>query len=90
MPDDRLERTRAAYRCGRSFVIMPWRHCDCRGCTNARWIAQHYADPLPVTTAWYMDPNLRAMDPKLVADPRALQRELNRLNFEKTERLWPS
>lgn len=36
MPDKRLERNRAQYRCNRSFVLVPWQHCDCNACAFAR------------------------------------------------------
>lgn len=36
MPEERHERTREAYRCGRSFILVPWQHCDCTGCKFAR------------------------------------------------------
>ncbi len=44
MPDQRLERLRASYRCGRSFVLEPWEHCDCRGCTFARHMRRNWAE----------------------------------------------
>lgn len=44
MPDGRLENTRKSYRCGRSFVIIPWPHCDCRGCNYARQVPRLIAE----------------------------------------------
>ena len=41
MSEARLERCRASYRCNRSFILVPWPHCDCRGCAFARTLLRN-------------------------------------------------
>jgi len=64
MPEARLQKTRESYRCGRSFVLTPWLHCDCRHCDYARRVPQLLADgwreirERGIDNTWLMDPNI--------------------------------
>lgn len=59
MPDARLQRTRETYRCGRSFVLIGWKHCDCRACAFANKANRAMREG--ITPAVFMDAD-RAVD----------------------------